>query len=168
MFKLPIILLGWAVFAVDAFLVVVAIVSRDMGDDAAGRGAGLFWGFVGLVFVLAGGAGLYFSGRAHSWPGVIGSIVPLALPLLIFFGTDVEAYIHKIRAGFESRKQGRYADPAQSPTTRVHAAALLMYLCGKTDEPFDWNQRPFFLRFASEDNQELRAAWTELRERAGI
>ena len=54
------------------------------------------------------------------------------------------------------------------PTTRVHAAALLMYLCGKADEAFDWNQRPFFLRFASEDNRELRAAWTELRERTGI
>jgi len=54
------------------------------------------------------------------------------------------------------------------PTTRVHAAALLMYLCGKADEPFDWNQRPFFLRFASEDNRELRAAWTELRARTGM
>jgi hypothetical protein len=54
------------------------------------------------------------------------------------------------------------------PTTRVHAAAMLMYLCGKADEPFDWDQRPFFLRFASEDNQELRAAWTELRDRTGL
>ena len=53
-------------------------------------------------------------------------------------------------------------------TTRVSAAALLMYLCGKADSSFDWSQRPFFLRFATEDNQELRAAWTELRERTGI
>ena len=103
MFKL-LIVLGWGVFALDAFLAIVAVVSRNMGDDAAGRGAGL---------VLAGGAGLYFSGRAHSWPGAIASIVPLALPLLLFFGTDVEAYIHKLRAGFEGRKEGRYAGPAQ-------------------------------------------------------
>jgi hypothetical protein len=54
------------------------------------------------------------------------------------------------------------------PTTRVHAAAMLMYLCGKADGPFDWDQRPFFLRFGTADNQELRAAWTELRERTGI
>ncbi len=53
-------------------------------------------------------------------------------------------------------------------TARVHAAAMLMYLCGKADEPFDWNQRPFFLRFATENNQELRAAWMELRERTGV
>jgi hypothetical protein len=55
-----------------------------------------------------------------------------------------------------------------NPTTRVNAAAMLMYLCGKADEPFDWNQRPFFLRFGTEDNQELRVAWTELRERTGV
>ena len=54
------------------------------------------------------------------------------------------------------------------PTTRVNAAAMLMYLCGKAEEAFDWNQRPFFLRFGTEDNQELRAAWTELRERTGV
>ena len=54
------------------------------------------------------------------------------------------------------------------PVTRVNAAALLMYLCGKADGPFDWSQRPFFLRFGSEDRNELRAAWTELRQRTGI
>jgi hypothetical protein len=54
------------------------------------------------------------------------------------------------------------------PTTRVNAAAMLMYLCGKAEEAFDWNQRPFFLRFGTEDNQELRAAWMELRERTGV
>ena len=54
------------------------------------------------------------------------------------------------------------------PVTRVNAAALLLYLCGKADEPFDWSHRPFFLRFGSEDTQELRVAWTELRERTGV
>ena len=54
------------------------------------------------------------------------------------------------------------------PATRVNAAAMLMYLSGKAEDPFDWEQRPFYLRFASEDNQELRAAWMELRERTGV
>ena len=38
LFKL-LIVVGWGVFALDAFLVIVATVSRNMGDDAAGRGA---------------------------------------------------------------------------------------------------------------------------------
>ncbi|HEX2932480.1 MAG TPA: hypothetical protein VHV54_22320 [Candidatus Binatia bacterium] len=53
-------------------------------------------------------------------------------------------------------------------TTRVNAAALLMYLCGQAAEPFDWKQRPFFLRFGEEDPKERRAALKELREKTGL
>jgi len=52
--------------------------------------------------------------------------------------------------------------------TRVNAAALLLYLCGQTSEPFDWSQRPFFLRFAEDDPQVLTQAWAELRRRTGM
>ena len=49
-------------------------------------------------------------------------------------------------------------------TTRVHMAGLLFYLCGKSEEPFDWNHRPFFLRFGDHnDDSDFRAAWRELR-----
>jgi hypothetical protein len=48
---------------------------------------------------------------------------------------------------------------------RVSAAAFLMYLCGKTSEPFDWDLRPFFLRFGKNNPQE---AWEELRKRTGL
>lgn len=51
---------------------------------------------------------------------------------------------------------------------RVHAAAMLFYLCGLTAEPFDWSQRTFFSRFGTGDMAELRAAWAELRARTGI
>jgi len=48
--------------------------------------------------------------------------------------------------------------------TRVHMAALLFYLCGKSDEQFDWNHRPYFLRFGDHnDDSDFRAAWQELR-----
>jgi len=51
---------------------------------------------------------------------------------------------------------------------RVNAAAMLLYLCGQAAEAFDWAQRPFFLRFASDDPAELHAAWGELRQRTGL
>src|SRR5271157_1900148 len=71
-----IILAGWALFAFDAVLAIVAIVARNMGDDAASRGMAVSFGLVALVPVLIGGTVLYFSMRAHSWLGVIGSVVP--------------------------------------------------------------------------------------------
>lgn len=43
----------------------------------------------------------------------------------------------------------------------VNAAAMLFYLRGQAPEPFDWDQRPFFLRFA-EPGEERRAAFREL------
>lgn len=58
-------------------------------------------------------------------------------------------------------KEGRREVPA-------NAAALLMYLCGQAPEPFDWDQRPFFLRCGSDDPTERRQAWEELRTRTGV
>ena len=50
---------------------------------------------------------------------------------------------------------------------RVNAAAMLLYVCGKTKEPFDWEERPFFLRFNGEGH-DLYVVWHELKARAGL
>ena len=50
----------------------------------------------------------------------------------------------------------------------VHFAALLLYLHGKAKEPFDWDHRPFFLRFHTTDRAERRAVFRELCERIGV
>ena len=111
------IIAAWLVFAADALLVGAAIVTRDMGDDAAGRGLALGWGLIGLVFVLVGGAALFFAGRAQSWLGAGGSMFVLAMPLLLFFGSDVESWFHKIGSGISNRKYAKemagYPEPAQ-------------------------------------------------------
>lgn len=43
-----------------------------------------------------------------------------------------------------------------------HCAALLYYLHGLSSSPFDWNHRPFFLRFNTVDTTERKAAFDEL------
>ncbi len=108
-----IIVAGWGLFAIDAFLAVVALISRNLGNDAAGRGVAFTFGLIGLAFVFAGGAGLYFSGRFHSWLGAAASILPLALPLLLFFGSDIESYAQRVASVFHRQKAGRFPDPAQ-------------------------------------------------------
>ncbi|MBX3636564.1 MAG: hypothetical protein KF683_14425 [Rubrivivax sp.] len=52
--------------------------------------------------------------------------------------------------------------------TAVHFAAMLTYLHGAADEPFDWAQRPFFLTFHTEDAAERAAAIAELRRRLAL
>ena len=46
--------------------------------------------------------------------------------------------------------------------TAVHFAAMLYFLHGKAPEPFDWEQRPFFLRFNTDDPVEREQVTREL------
>jgi len=57
---------------------------------------------------------------------------------------------------------------ARSGEVAVHFAAMLAYLHGQAKEPFDWAQRPFFLRFHTEERREREEAFRELCARLGI
>ena len=50
----------------------------------------------------------------------------------------------------------------------VRFVGLLFFLHGKIREPFDWNQRPFFLRFSTKDPQERRIAFDEMCRIIGV
>jgi len=56
----------------------------------------------------------------------------------------------------------------RSGEVAVHFAAMLCFLHGKADEPFDWNQRPFFLRFHTEVRSEREAVFRELCGMIGV
>ena len=50
----------------------------------------------------------------------------------------------------------------------VHFAGMLFYLFGKAKEPFDWKQRPFFLRFNTENRKERVEVFRELCKKLKI
>lgn len=52
--------------------------------------------------------------------------------------------------------------------TAVHFAAMLMFLHGKAKTSFDWDQRPFFLRFNTDCRPEREAAFGELCAKVGV
>jgi hypothetical protein len=47
-------------------------------------------------------------------------------------------------------------------------AAMLMFVGGQAREAFDWEQRPFFLRFDTADPRERKAAFLELCQKLGV
>jgi HEAT repeat protein len=57
------------------------------------------------------------------------------------------------------------AIPLACGQNAVHFAALILYLRGVTEQPFDWDLRPFLLRFNTTDPAQRAAALTELRLR---
>jgi hypothetical protein len=50
----------------------------------------------------------------------------------------------------------------------VHFAALLFFIHGKSAEPFDWNHRPFFLRFDTSNRSDRKAVFKELCQTLGV
>jgi hypothetical protein len=52
--------------------------------------------------------------------------------------------------------------------TAVQFAALLMFVHDKADSPFDWDQRPFFLRFNTQNQKDRETAFVELCQKIGV
>jgi len=50
----------------------------------------------------------------------------------------------------------------------VHFAAMLMFIHGQADSSFDWDQRPFFLKFHATDRAEREKAFRELCDTVGV
>jgi len=50
----------------------------------------------------------------------------------------------------------------------VNFAGMLMFIHGKADTAFDWDQRPFFLQFHTTDHAERRRHFRELCEKIGV
>jgi hypothetical protein len=55
------------------------------------------------------------------------------------------------------------------PEVAVHYAAMLFYYAGLAKEAFDWDHRPFFLRFGEDTPpQDRKSAFLELCENIGV
>lgn len=64
--------------------------------------------------------------------------------------------------------QAMLARIARDPgVAAVHFAGMLLYLHHQASEPFDWEQRPFLLRFNPGDELDRREAFAELCRRIG-
>ena len=50
----------------------------------------------------------------------------------------------------------------------MNFAAMLLFIHGKAEEPFDWSQRPFLLRFNTQEVGERREAYLEMCRKIGV
>ncbi len=57
---------------------------------------------------------------------------------------------------------------AREGEVAVHFAAMLFFLFGKAKSSFDWDHRPFFLRFHTEDKAERTTVFKELCQAIGV
>lgn len=124
MFK-ALLIAAWLVFAVDMFFVFAMLFDNSRGQDAAGRGMEQGMGIIGLVIAASAAAGLYFGGRAHSWWAVAGLFVVLAIPFLVYGGSQLDRMLRDRRYEAYQRKIGAYPDPSQSALAKAIAVGDL-------------------------------------------
>ena len=103
----------WGLVAADGLLAIAGLVTRNMGDDAAGRGVATTFGLISLALVAGAATLLYFSSRSHSWVGVAFSACLLGLPLLFIFGTSATSALQELKYRIAESRTGRYKDPRQ-------------------------------------------------------
>lgn len=69
----------------------------------------------------------------------------------------------------ESVKDALFDGALRSSDDRaVRFVGILYYLFGKATEPFDWSQRPFFLKFLAEEPSERRKVFEEMCKTLGV
>ena len=56
----------------------------------------------------------------------------------------------------------------EHPARGAHCAAMLCFHCGLASEAFDWDHRPFFLRFNPDDTADRMKAFEELCAKTGL
>jgi hypothetical protein len=104
-------ILGWIFFALDAAAVAMLLLTKNMGDDAAGRGLATGWGLVFTPIVLAAGALLFWAHRSNSYLGVVAVTLVVGFPFLVMAKRVVMGPVHAIDRALKRVGRGRFTDP---------------------------------------------------------
>jgi hypothetical protein len=101
---------GWTCLALDALFVVMMFVTRNVGDDAAGRGMATGFGIVLTPIVLLAGAALWWAQRSGSLWGVLLATLFVGLPLLILAKNVAMGPVSAIERAIRRSGEGIFDD----------------------------------------------------------
>jgi hypothetical protein len=113
---------GWLLLAAEALFVLMMLATRDMGDDAAGRGLATAWGLVfGAVLLVAGSA---FAWGQLGGPRVAlyGGLLVISTPVLYGACSVAGGGLGALRRWARQRSRVTFADPRLSRLARAIAA----------------------------------------------
>ena len=104
-------ILGWVFFALDAAAVAMLLLTKNMGDDAAGRGMATGWGLLLAPVVLAAGGLLFWAQRSGSYLGVVAVTLVVGFPFLVMAKQVVMGPVHAMSRALQRVGRGRFKDP---------------------------------------------------------
>jgi hypothetical protein len=140
-------LIGWSCFALELLFVLMLLRSRNVGDDAAGRGLGTAFGLVLLPLVLLVGGTLLWGTLAKSVAITRAGALLAALPFLVMVFMTARGMLQKGNRAINQTRIGAFADPTLTGVARAidngDSAAVKRLLLGATP---DFAQRDAFGR----------------------
>ncbi len=102
---------GWVFLALEGAAVARLLLTKNMGDDAAGRGLATAWGLLLAPVVLAAGGLLFWAQRSGSYAGVVAVTLVVGFPFLLMAGQVVLGPVHAIERALKNVGRGRFEDP---------------------------------------------------------
>jgi hypothetical protein len=135
---------GWICFALDALFVLMLLVTKNMGDDAAGRGLATAWGMVATVPLLVAGGVLLWGTQRHSRAATIVGAALTALPFIVMLASTARGFAGKASRAVWRSRQGKFADPVLTAVARAvdkGDTATIRALLAKRDGTRDFSQR---------------------------
>ena len=111
-------LIGWICFALDALFVLMLFATKNMGDDAAGRGMATGFAIVLLPILFAAGGILLWGTRTGSKAGTIAGAVFTALPFILLGANFVSGMVGKVERAASLSRRGKFRDPALTQIAR--------------------------------------------------
>jgi ankyrin repeat protein len=115
----PILIVGWLCLAAELLIVVVLLVSRNMGDDAAGRGFATAYGAVLAPIVLLVGGTLLWGTRTGSRPVIVAGALLAALPFLAMLTLGARGMLQRIHRARVGAMQGAFASDTLTALARA-------------------------------------------------
>jgi len=133
---------GWICFALELALVVMLLLSRNMGDDAAGRGLATAWGLVLAPLVLVAGGALFWAQRSRRKGAMWAATLLVGAPFLIMGFNAVGSSARSLSRAASRARQGRFDDPVLRQVAKAIDAgdtALVRKLA--SGNRLDWTAR---------------------------
>jgi len=135
-------IVGWICFALEAGLVVMLLLSRNMGDDAAGRGLATAWGLVLLPVVLIAGGALYWAQRSGRAGAVWVATLLVGAPFIVMGFNAVSGSAKSFSRASWRARQGRFDDPVLRQVARaIDAGDTALVRTLATGNRLDWTAR---------------------------
>ncbi|MEO8636609.1 MAG: hypothetical protein ABI587_15135 [Gemmatimonadales bacterium] len=138
----PLIVAGWILFGLEALFVLSLAVTRNVGDDAAGRGMATGFAIVLVPLLLVAGAFFLWGQRGGPAPAFWVGLLLLGAPLLWGATTLGTGMFDKFEGAMGRAQYGRFDDAMLTRVARAIDAEDIAELRNLLAQaPLDWNAR---------------------------